>query len=142
MQNENKKLLTSNIESYYIYLYKSFGDKSQIGAADRYAALTLFFLTFVGIVALLIARCAPSLVWQECLIILVNLLFIVLFFRGLFLYYKNEVSMTLLLGIAFTLALTSFFFVRFACTGYHIHGGRCSCPHAMIVRFLSTKTNE
>lgn len=110
----------------------SSGDKSQIGAADHYAALTLFFLTFVGIVALLIARCAPSLVWQECLIILVNLLFIVLFFRGLFLYYKNEVSMTLLLGIAFTLALTSFLFVRFACTGYHIHGGRCSCHDCQI----------
>lgn len=74
-------------------------------------------------------------VWQEGLIISINLLFLIHFVYISILHQKQILSAGLFIVEACSLALTSFFTVQFFCTEYYVHEAPCTVPDSREVYF-------
>lgn len=74
-------------------------------------------------------------VWQEGLIISINLLFLIHFVYISILHQKQILSAGLFIVEACSLALTSFFTVQFFCTEYYVHEAACTVPDSREVYF-------
>lgn len=74
-------------------------------------------------------------VWQEGLIISINLLFLIHFVYISILHQKQILSAVLFIVEACSLALTSFFIVQFFCTEYYVHEAPCTAPDSREVYF-------